>query len=142
MGDDASATPRTTNESKNSPFYKPWSFSEVEALPQNNVPWGELPRGIEVETPTETDHPQWRSAAASDAGGHEHGATESRSQEPPRGFSAGETSGPSTSNDGSTPAAKYRCRRCKQYKVGVRFVMTQEHRGMRPVFVFHSPCYS
>jgi len=124
--DDASATPRTTDAPKNSPFYKPWSFSEVEALLQNNVPWGELPRGIEVETPTEIDHPQWRSAATSNIGAHEHGATVTRSQEPLRGYST----------------AMYRCLRCKRYNVGVRFVITKEHRGMRLVFVFHSPCCS
>jgi hypothetical protein len=86
---DASATPRTADAPKNSPFYKPWSFSEVEALLQNNVPWGE----IEVETPMETDHPQWRSAVTSTIDGHEHVVTVSRSQEPPRESSGAKISG-------------------------------------------------
>jgi hypothetical protein len=130
MRNDTSATQvnvlETTIVLKN-PSRKPWSFSDVEDLPQNNVPWGEPSQEIMVETPIDVHNP------ASDIYG---GPGANTDNERPGSLSTPKISEPYASNGNLMAGAKYRCFRCKQYKIGVRFVLTQEHRGTSRVFAF------
>ena len=123
------SVPEPASALKSSPSRKPWSFSEVESLPQNEIPWNQQSDEADVETPTELPHPQWPLAAARNVDTD----TQDGSSVIVNGTRRRSSAARVTSNDSLPPAAKYRCLRCKQYKVGVRFVMTREHRGMPQV---------
>jgi hypothetical protein len=133
-----------TSRALKSPSRKPWSFSEVESLPQNNLPWGEpsaeVEAPMEMETPVDLGNPELPLVSALAASNRRSPGSsvmvtsvdKSERQSLTVGFS-----GSYASNDDLSSPGAYQCLRCKQHKVGVRFVMVREHRGA-PVFFSHA----
>lgn len=141
-----------------------WSFRLVENLPENIKPWNSLAykpyiparRGTDLSsgTPISAIVPSaievdWMRAISSE---HSHVRTDSEDSvvESPvatrgRGVipltEASLDSLNSTTFEMSSMVGSYRCVYCKEWKNGVRFVMTQDHRGSLRSILFTLPVY-
>ncbi|KAF8312647.1 hypothetical protein DL93DRAFT_2081901 [Clavulina sp. PMI_390] len=103
-----------------SPSHRPWSFSEVEELPQNVKPWEE---SDEVETPVVSMTSSLELVTENSSHGEFH-LTSAHARWQVTKLALETVIMADTVSEGH-----YHCVHCKEDKTGTRFIMTRDHRG-------------